>query len=57
MGLNPRIPGSRPKWKADAKPLNHPDAPRKGFNVGNYVLIKHMEGLEQRSLKNSNVPK
>ena len=26
-GLDPRIPGSHPAWKADAQPLNHPAAP------------------------------
>ena len=27
VGLDPRILGSCPELKADAQPLNHPDAP------------------------------
>ena len=27
VGLDPRIPGSQPKPKADAQPLSHPGAP------------------------------
>ena len=27
MGLDPRTPGSYPKLKVDAQPLNHPGAP------------------------------
>ena len=55
MGLDPRIPGSRPGLKADAQPLSHPGIPEN-------IVFKHLfdwpkrgelpalreKGLEQR---------
>ena len=54
VGLNPRIPGSRPEPKADAQPLSHPGAPYKTLlNQNNcsssfFIFLRFYSRLEQR---------
>ena len=36
MGLDPRTPGSYPKLKVDAQPLNHPGAPKYLLLIGDF---------------------